>query len=144
MRTSHGQRRPVHDVTCMGGANRRRGTGPLLPPPRRPRPRHLPREPCNTQGGEREWGRGERPCGAERRRGADGDAWVRIYLLFDEASLPEGRAISSCRCTCRTPKHVRHKKLPRSVDFQKKNDVGFVCVGAGRDETRGSTCATGM
>jgi len=93
MRTSHGQRRPVHDVTCMGRANRRRGTGPLPPPPRRPRPRHLPREPCNTQGGEREWGRGERPCGAERRRGVGG----MLGIEFTCYSKNHHRLETACR-----------------------------------------------
>jgi len=112
----------VSDVQSMmspvrGGALRRRGTGPPPPPPRRPRPRHLPRVPCDTKGGKGRGRTGEiGGRGGERwldwggygEKGVCGDAGGRFYLAVDEAGSVSavffGEVLSLVNFTCRTPK----------------------------------------
>ena len=98
MRTSHGQRRPVHDVTCMGRANRRRGTGPLPPP--HDAPVHAT---CHASRATHKAGRSGGKAGGgtkpEREGGEVTDASGRWSEQSSTASAPEAAsAIRRRRC----------------------------------------------
>ena len=81
------------------------------------RPRHLPREPCDTKGGKGRGRTGEiGGRGGERwldwggygEKGVCGDAGGRFYLAVDEAGSVSavffGEVLSLVNFTCRTPK----------------------------------------